>query len=83
MATFWLAHHSLMFTNFINPFIAALNSVQSQVWHIVQFIALLGLVAYGGHLIQSGHNEAGISLVSGAFALLKFEVGGNTNAPST
>ena len=66
-----------MLSNFVNQLIAALNSVQPQVWHIVQFTALLSIVAYGGHLIQTGHSEAGISLVSGAFALLKFEVGGS------
>ncbi len=61
----------------IQPLINALNDVQPRVWSVVQFLALHGLVIYGGHLIVSGNHEVGTSLVTGAFALLKFEVGGS------
>jgi uncharacterized membrane protein YjjB (DUF3815 family) len=61
----------------LTEFIAALNNVQPRVWAILQFIALLGVVSLGGYLAVNGHTAEGTSLMTGAFALLKFEVLGD------
>ena len=68
-----------MISAFIRSLIDAVNAVQPRVW-TVQFVALLGIVALGGRLILNGHSDAGLPIITGAFALLKFEVGGNSNA---
>jgi hypothetical protein len=56
-------------------FIESINAIAARPWGMVQFSMLLGLVAYGGHLLSGGHESAGTALVTGAFALLRFEVG--------
>jgi hypothetical protein len=64
----------------MDKLIQALNAVQPQVWSVFQFVALIGLVIYGGHLLVKGQTAEGSGLVAGAFALLKFEVGGKSNS---
>ncbi|HEV2324549.1 MAG TPA: hypothetical protein VGS10_11420 [Terracidiphilus sp.] len=61
---------------FIRDAIDTLNQVSSRVWSILQFHALLTVAGFGGWLILHGGHDAGMALVTGAFALLRFEVGG-------
>jgi hypothetical protein len=66
-------------TNQTKGVVNALNMVSSQVWRVLQFLALLAVVVYGGHLLVTGHEAAGTAVVTGSFALLKFEVGADQN----
>lgn len=62
-----------MFRSFINT----LNIIQAQVWQSMQYLCLVGIVIYGGHLLINGHDAAGTGLISGSFALLRSETAAN------